>query len=464
MEQERKVFIYGLTDESGKVAVEGCVRRGVPEDTAKAIFSEMESFASYAFNKSHAACYALISYQTAYLKKHFPCPYFAALLTSVLDQSGKVAVYIDECARHGIRVIPPHVNESDVGFAVYGSRIRFGLMAVKNLGRGLIEKIIRERQNGRFVSFFDFCSRMYGNELNRRALESLIRCGALDGLGANRRQMLLSVDTFLDFLSSERSRSIEGQLDLFGMTSDGHSNEPTLPVVSEFPPGDLLEMEKQSAGLYLTGHPLSEYDDMMTAVHADRINDILANEDRSYYDGKRVDVFAIVGKVKLKTTKNGQQMAFVDIEDKYGSMEMIVFPNTLAEFGALLQEGSILRIAAVVNSRDEDDRKLICDTVQTAPKVLSLSQADSKPPEEKSAPKKTRKPGLYLRVRNNTCREYVRAVQVTDIFDGTTPLYIYFMESKTLWQTPASMWVDANGVMLGELKKRLGDENVALVR
>ncbi len=458
MEQERKVFIYGLTDDSGNVIVDGCIRRGVPEETAKEIFAEMESFASYAFNKSHAACYALISYQTAYLKKHYPCEYFAALLTSVLDNSGKVAVYIDECSRHGIRVIPPHVNESNVGFTVNGSRINFGLMAVKNLGRGLIEKIMRERRNGKFTSFFDFCSRMYGTELNRRALESLIRCGALDGLGANRRQMLLSMDQFLDFISAERSRSIEGQLDLFGMNPE-ESNEPTLPVVSEFPPVDLLDMEKQCAGLYLSGHPLSEYDDVINTVKADRINDIVSNDDRTYSDGKKVDVFAIVSKVKLKTTKNGQQMAFVDIEDKYGTVEMIVFPNTLMEYGGLLQEGNVLRIAGTISSRDEDDRKIICDTIQTAPKKISQS-VRPRLPEEKKKPKKK---GLYLRIPDNTCNEYTRAIQIVDIFDGTMPLYIYFTKENKLWQTPSNMWIDPNPTMLRELKKRIGEENVALV-
>lgn len=458
MEQERKVFIYGLTDDSGNVIVDGCIRRGVPEETAKEIFAEMESFASYAFNKSHAACYALISYQTAYLKKHYPCEYFAALLTSVLDNSGKVAVYIDECSRHGIRVISPHVNESNVGFTVNGSRINFGLMAVKNLGRGLIEKIMRERRNGKFTSFFDFCSRMYGTELNRRALESLIRCGALDGLGANRRQMLLSMDQFLDYISAERSRSIEGQLDLFGMNPE-ESNEPSLPVVSEFSPADLLDMEKQCAGLYLSGHPLSEYDDVINTVKADRINDIVSNEDRSYFDGKKVDVFAIVSKVKLKTTKNGQQMAFVDIEDKYGTIEMIVFPNTLMEYGGLLQEGSVLRIGGTISSRDEDDKKIICDTIQTAPKKISQS-ARPRLPEEKKKPKKK---GLYLRIPDNTCNEYTRAIQIVDIFDGTTPLYIYFTKENKLWQTPSNMWIDPNPTMLRELKKRIGDENVALV-
>ena len=463
MEEEKKVFIYGLTDDDGSIIVDGCIRRGVPEETAKEIYAEMESFASYAFNKSHAACYALISYQTAYLKCHYPCEYLSALLTSVLDNSGKVAVYIDECARCGIEVIPPNVNTSDLGFTVNGNKISFGLMAIKNLGRGLIEKLLRERRNGRFTSFYDFCRRVYGQELNKRALESLIKSGALDGLGANRRQMLMSVDLVLDYISTEKNRSISGQLDFFGLSDDKSSGEPPLPEVTEFPVSDLLEMEKLSAGLYLTGHPLSEYDEVIRAVRADRINEITDNDDGSYYDGKKADVFAIIRKVKLKSTRNDRQMAFVDIEDKYGSMEMIVFPDTLGRYGGILQEGAVLRIKGTVSTREDEETKLICNDLMIAPK--SVSQVSDTPSKEtpQQAGSKSKK-GLYLRVPSSESTEFMRARQITDIFDGTTPLYIYFSDKNTLWHTPAAMWVDPNSIMLDELKRRIGEQNVRLVR
>ena len=471
MEQERRVFIYGLTDDGGNIVVEGCIRRGVPEDTAKDIFSEMESFASYAFNKSHAACYALVSYQTAYLKLHYPCAYFAALLTSVLENSGKVAVYTDECTRHGISVIPPHVNTSDAGFTVDGSMIKFGLLAVKNLGRALIDKIIRERRNGRFTSFYDFCKRLYGSELNKRSLESLIRCGALDDLGANRKQMILSADMFLSTIAAEKDSGIEGQLDLFGMVSGGHT-EPKLPAVDEYSPSELLDMEKDAAGIYLTGHPLSEYDNVINALHADRINEILDAENGIYTDDKKVDVFAVISGVRLKTTKSGQQMAFVQIEDKYGSMEMIVFPKTLSEYGGILREGAILRIGGVIQCREDEEKKLICNTLMSAPKKIDADtrslrsdEVSSQSASSKEAPAKktTRTPGLYLRIPNDHCKEYRRAIQVTDIFDGSFPLFIYFTEDRKLWRTPTSMFVDPNPVMINELKKRLSPENVALV-
>ena len=461
MEQEKKIFIYGLTDENGNVQVDGCIRRGVPEKIAEEIYSEMESFASYAFNKSHAACYAYISYQTAYLKCHYPCEYLAALLTSVLDNSSKVAVYIDECARHNIKVLPPHVNKSNVGFTVHENEIRFGLMAIKNLGKGLIESVVSERRNGEFKSFFDFCKRLYGRDLNRRALESLIKCGALDELGANRRQMLLACDTFLEYLNSAKNQNIDGQLDLFGLGDSGEttSNEPSLPNVNEFPVSELLDMEKQTAGLYLSGHPMSEYDDVVRVLKSDRISDIVGDEYSSYADGAKVDVLAIISTVKLKTTKTNQRMAFVDIEDKYGSAELIVFPKTLSEYGGIIQEGNVVRISASVSRREDEEPKLICNTVSYAPKNVSEIKQ-----EKNENHNRVKNKGLYIRVPNKESREYIRAKQITDIFDGTTSLYIYLTDTGTLQRAPDSMRVDPNDVMIRELKRRIGDKNVALVK
>ena len=460
MEEEKKVFIYGLTDDNGNVIVDGCIRRGVSEKIAEEIFAEMESFASYAFNKSHAACYAIISYQTAYLKCHYPCEYLAALLTSVLDNSGKVAVYIDECARHNIKVLPPHVNKSEIGFAVHENEIRFGLMAIKNLGKGLIESIILERRNGEFTSFYNFCKRLYGRDMNRRALENLIKCGALDGLGANRRQMLLSCDVFLQYLNSAKNQNIEGQLDLFGISDSGNSseNEPSLPNVQEFAMSELLEMEKQTAGLYLSGHPMAEYDEVIKASKADRLSDIINDEYNSYADGKNVKIIAIIDKIKLKTTKNNQRMAFVDIEDRYGSLELIVFPKILSEYGGLIQEGSVVRISATVSRREDEEPKLLCNEITYAPREVSLLE------NEKTAPKSNNvKKGLYIRVPSEESTEYIRAKQVIDIFDGHVPLYVHFTDANRLWIAPPSMYIYPNSVMIEELKRRVGDKNVALV-
>ena len=455
MEQEKQIFINGLTDESGNVIVDGCIRRGIPEETALDIFSEMESFASYAFNRAHAAAYAYISYQTAYEKYHYPCEFMAALLTSVLGDTGKVASYIDECSRQNISVLPPDINESDVGFAVSGKNIRFGLMAIKSLGRGLIESIIEERQNGKFVSLYDFCKRVYGKELNRRAVENLIKCGAFDGMGANRRQMLMAVPTMLDSIADEKRISIEGQMNMFGDDSDFH-NEPALPDVGEFTKRELLDMERETAGIYLSGHPMSEYDEIAAKSGTDRLCDILSEETGIYSDGKRVDILCMISGIKSKTTKNNTRMAFVSIEDKYGSVEMIVFPRTLDEYGGMIAEGNIVRIAGTVSRREDEAPQIICDKIMPVSKNI--------PSEPTNSQKKNTPPGLYLRVPNDTCTEYIRAKQIIDIFDGSEPLYIFFTESRKLWRTPASMRVDVNDVMLRELAKRIGEENVSFVK
>ena len=448
MEEERKVFIYGIDGE-----VDGCIKRGVPEKVAEEIFSEMESFASYAFNKSHAACYAVLSYQTAYMKCYYPCEYMAALLTSVLGDRGKIAVYADECNAKNIHVLPPHVNESGAGFTVQGHDIRFGLKAVKNIGRGLIESIIKERQSGKYTSFYNFCDRVYCRDMNIRALENLIKSGALDGLGANRRQMLDCAKRFLDIVSANKERSIDGQLDLFGEIDGGVKREPELPKLNEFSHAELLEMEKETAGMYLSGHPMTEYDNAVKALGTDTLNNITDNDDRRYDDGAKVDVLGLLEKVSIKTTKNNQQMAFVNLEDKYGSVEMIVFPDILQKYGGLIQEGKIVRVFATVNSRDEE-RKLICNEVQEAPKDTS---------ELPKKPKKNMAAGLYIRVPNDDCREYRKAMQIIDIFGGNTPLHICFTDFGTIYHTPFSNWVSLNDVMIRELKKRIGDKNVGIV-
>ena len=457
MEQEKQIFINGLTDEKGNVIVDGCIRRGIPEETALDIFSEMESFASYAFNRAHAAAYAYISYQTAYEKYHYPCEFMAALLTSVLGDSGKVASYIDECVRQNISVLPPDINESDVGFTVSEKNIRFGLMAIKSIGRGLIETIIEERQNGKYASFYNFCKRVYGKELNRRAVENLIKCGALDGLGANRRQMLMAVTTVLENISEERKISIEGQMNLFG-EEEGFHNEPELPKVGGFTRRELLDMERETAGIYLSGHPMSEYDGVVDSSGTDRLCDILSEDTSIYFDGKKVDIICMISKIKSKTTKNNARMAFVSIEDKYGSVEMLVFPRTLDEYGGMITEGNIVRVSGTVSRREDEAPQIICD------RLMPVSKNTTARPQSVNTQKKNTPPGLYLRVANDTCTEYIRAKQIIDIFDGSEPLYIFFTESRRLWKTPASMRVDANEVMLRELKRRIGEENVSLVK
>lgn len=457
MEREREIFLHGLVNEKGEVEVEGCERRGIDEATARAIFSEMESFASYAFNKSHAAAYAFLSYQTAWLKCHYPREYMAALMTSVLDNNNKLSAYIAECMRLKIRVLPPHVNESDAGFTVSGRDIRFGLLAVRNLGQGFIDGLVAERKkNGKFRSFFEFVRRVYGG-MNRRTLESLIKCGALDALGSNRRQMISGAGSVLDYLDEDKKRNVEGQIGFFDSAEKSGAEEFHLEELPDLSPSDKLAMEKEVTGLYLSGHPMAEYADKYESLHAVRISDLLQNaQDGNSLeeDGEKVKILGILTKVRMKVTKSNSTMAFVMVEDMFGSMEMLVFPKTLAEYSEWIAEGKILLMEARVSIREEEEPKLICESVEPVPSASGENQRSEK---------RKRPPGLYLKVTAKESPVYVKAKKYLAVFDGTTPLYVYFSESHQLFHAPLSMRVSLNDVLIRELKKLLGEKNVAIV-
>ena len=462
MEREKQIFIHGLQREDGSWEVEGCVNRGVDEKTAEEIFRQMESFASYAFNKSHAAAYATVAYQTAWLKCHYPREYLAALLTSVLDSSGKVAEYTAECSRLKIQVLPPHVNESRREFTVAGEHIRFGLLAVKNLGSGFLQSLVREREtNGLFVSYYDFCKRMYPFEMNRRALESLIKCGALDGLGHNRREMLASVNLVMDSLDDDRHRNLEGQMGFFD-TPETAGQKVEIPPLDEFTPSEKLAMEKEVTGMYLSGHPVSEYSDLFrrkAVVSMGEIQKDAAEHGDRFRDGNRVRVLGAVQSVKQKLTKSSGTMAFVTLEDLFGSMELLVFPNVYSRSHTLLREGQIVLAEGRISLTEEKDTKLVCDRIDPPPlpgQALSSGESPQQPKKHSS------RPGLYLKVPGKDSREYRKAMQYIAIFDGPTELYLYFQDTGKLVRAPAVYRVDANPVLVRELKRLLGSENVVL--
>ena len=452
MEKERKIFIEGLVGGDGTVEVEGCIRRGVSREIAEKIFAEMESFASYAFNKSHATAYAWVSYQTAYMKYHYPKEFMAALLTSVLDNANKVAGYIEECSNMGIQVLPPNVNESGNGFTVTHGSIRFGLLAIRNLGRGFIARLLEEReQGGKYTSFYQFCKRLHGREMNRRTLESLIKSGALDGLGANRRQMLAVAETVLDNLDAEKKQNLDGQIGFFEAMGQAPRDEIAFPDVEEFPASELLSMEKEITGMYLSGHPMAAYAQAAAKLNAAKIGEIAEahGEYDRYHDGTNVTLLCIINSVRLKTTKNNSTMAFVQIEDLYGGIEMLVFPKVLAEFGHLLKEGSVVQLKGRVSAREEEEPKIICEQVL--------------PPPGGETEKKSRRPGLYLRMPSASSREKERAVLLLEIFEGPTPVYFYYTDQKKYLKAPASLWVDNNPVLLKELRYQLGEKNVIVI-
>lgn len=463
MEREHQIFIHGLVNEKGEVEVEGCIRRGINEEIASSIYAEMESFASYAFNKSHAAAYAIISYQTAYLKCKYKREYMAALLTSVLDNINKVVSYIEECKHLKINVLPPDINESDDRFTVSGQDIRFGLLAIKSLGRTPIENIIKERKNGKFKSLYDFCKRMYGKDMQKRTIENLIKSGAFDNMGANRRQMLTVLGNIADSLTTEKKKNIDGQIGFFDTMKSSEDEIPiTMPNLDEFSIEELLKMEKDVTGLYLSGHPLSEFSSIIDSYNYAKIGDILSiskEEHSKYKDGDRIKILAIVSDVKLKTSKNNNTFAFVNIEDMYGTMEMMVFGSVLEKSSFLLMPGNIIEIHARVSVREDEEPKLICDEILSAPKIgenLDNSEGILK------RPKSAKNRGLYIKVKNKKSFEYERAILLLSIFNGNTPVYIFLEDDNKLVMAPRKLWVDLNDVLILELKNKIGDKNVVI--
>ncbi|MBR5165619.1 MAG: DNA polymerase III subunit alpha [Ruminococcus sp.] len=339
--------------------VRGAEANGVSAEAANAIFDEMVSFASYAFNKSHAAAYAYLSYQTAYLKCHFRGIYMAALMSSVMGNTGKLAEYIGDCKSADIDVLCPHVNRSMRGFTYAYGKMYFGLIAVKNIGGGLADRIISDREaNGDFRSLQDFCERIGGRELNRKALENLIKAGAFDGLGLNRRQLLDSYDMILDMAGSGSRGVIEGQLDLFG-SADTESLNMKIPFKPEFERKKLLAMEKEAAGMYLSGDPVSEYEHLSLLLRTAKTFDIACG---NYKDGENVRMLCVVQERKLHVTRSGSKMCFLTLSDDTGELEAVVFPDLFSAAGSSLTEGSIHYISGRVSQKD-DSYSLICESI-----------------------------------------------------------------------------------------------------
>ncbi|MBQ4365928.1 MAG: DNA polymerase III subunit alpha [Clostridia bacterium] len=441
MEKERTHFLSGAA------------KNGVDPGVAERLFEQMSAFANYAFNKSHAAAYAFVSFQTAWLKCHYPCELMAATLTSVLDSSAKVASYIGECVRLGIRVLPPHVNESAEGFSAQDGSIRFGLLAIKNLGRGFIRTILSCRAQAPFCSFYDFCKRTAGREFNKRAVESLIRCGALDGLGTNRRQMLCMLPQITSQLEDDARRNIAGQIGFFDEGSQfARNDEPVPPPMEEFPREDMLRDEKEITGLYLSGHPMSEYDELAQTVGADRICDLLLAQEgarEGYRDGAPVKLFGLVEHLEKKTTKSGASMAFLRLEDRTGAIECLVFSKLYADRQLLLREGEILLVEGRLSLREEKEPTVVCDRIEPNPK-------NTVKPQE--GPRKKQRPGYFVRLSGKDDPRLAKLRLLTEIFEeGRFPLYIFTPEGGyALLGT-----VEDCDPVTRELETLFGPENVA---
>ncbi|MEE0859197.1 MAG: DNA polymerase III subunit alpha [Acutalibacteraceae bacterium] len=481
MEREQDIFINGLLDENGNVEVEGCLRRGVDKATADSIYAEMESFASYAFNKSHAAAYANVSYKTAWLKYHYPKEYMAALLTSVLDNFGKLANYTEECARLNIKILPPHINYSFTTFTVNGDDIRFGLMAIKNLGKGFIENIIEERKNGLFTSFYDFCKRMYGKNMNSRAVESLIKCGAFDNLGYNRREMITSVKAVLESCEYEHRYSSAGQMSFFDTDVEDNSIEQAITRLEDFTITEKLAMEKEMAGMYLSGHPMNEYDDISKAIRADKtVNINNAEENQKYKDGDRVNVLGVLSNVKIRTTKNNQTMATAVVEDKSGNTEVLIFPQVLSQSGRLVADGEIVKIFGTISMREDEAPKILCNEITPIKQVVAnlkngmqnnvRFQNDNAVTQPRSYTQNTQRNQsskiygtqhtLYIRIDNFESELYKKVKNLLEIFDGGSQVIFALTDNGKKLRAPRKLWVMLNEPLVNELKYLLGEENV----
>ena len=457
MEAEREHFVHGCTEPGHECP--GCVANGISEKVANEIYDEMSSFASYAFNKSHAACYAYVAFQTAYLKCHYPSEFMAALLTSVLDNTDKVIEYSGECARLGIKVLPPDVNISNGGFTADNGKIRFGLNAVKNVGRNLIERVVEERKEKPYSSLYDFCKRMHGTELNRRAVECLIKAGAFDSMGVNRHSLVEAVDGIIKSVESDSRRNLEGQLDLFSVmsgesqTSDTDSYE--IKPFPEYSHTELLQQEKEVSGLYLSGHPLDAYREQSARFASNSIKE-LTGEDAHKLDGNHVRIVCTIVKNRMMTTKSNTMMAFTSVEDLTGTMEVIVFPRVLDTFRDALKENAVVVIEGRLSVREDEPSKLMAESISPIEGYDPKRPQANRPNLMRDAAQR-----LYVRLPSRSCPEYAKVINLLEIFDGDMPVIFYLEDVKQKLAAPRRLYASGHPLLLQELKRLLGERNVA---
>ncbi|MBE6797249.1 MAG: DNA polymerase III subunit alpha [Ruminococcaceae bacterium] len=445
MQKERKAFIFGEQDSDGNVICEGAIKRGVPEEVASAIFDDMSAFASYAFNKGHAAAYGVVAYRTAYLKCHYPSEYMAAMFSGMID-TGKIAQYNPECKRLGLTLLPPDVNKSVGEFVGGGNKIRFGLSALKNMGDGLINKIIAEREaNGPFTSMYDLCLRCAGRDFNRRALETLIKSGAMDSLENTRKQMIYSIDSVLSAVDSEKKFADAGQINLFDMGETTH--EFTLADTPEMPKKEMLLLEKEATGLFLSGHPLEEYSAYADYIRADRLADISAGK---YSDGRKVTVVAFISNIKVRTLKSGQTMVNFTAEDMTGSIDVTMFGATYQASRSFLSENNIVLLKGRVSEREDRPVELVCDR---------LSQLDET--ALRDVPKKA--PTVYVKVKSIDSPEVAQLKNLFLQSKGNCPVFLYAEDTKKKFAAPDNMKINCENDTLAKISAIVGNNNVKTV-
>lgn len=464
MEEERKNFIYGIEDENGNIEVPGCLRNGISEEVANKIYDMMMDFASYAFNKSHAAAYAVVGYQTAYLMRYYPVEMIAAMLNSVMGVNEKVAGYIKFAESQGIQVIPPDINKSYSKFTVEGDKIIFGLAAIRNVGVNVVEAIVKAREDkGEFTSIMDFINKLDLGAINKRAVESLIKAGALDSFDVFRSKLLAVYEKLMDGVSGEKKRNIDGQMSLFAIDDEVAMPEVTYPNIKEFTKKHLLSMEKEMTGVYLSGHPLDEYKkslEMQTTTSISTINKVhKALEDNiskgisideivnqmPIKDNEQVILGGILTEVKQKVTRNNTIMAFLKLEDLDGEIEVIVFPRTLDRIRESIAEDALVTIKGRINIKEDEPPKLICE------KIDGLEKVDSNK--------------VYIRVNDNEEAKKINHYIKTDLIEykGDSAVYIFNAKDKKSYRLARETWLNLDTDIISVLKETCGEENVKVV-
>ncbi len=448
--------------------IAGADARGIPSEKAERLFDDMASFANYAFNKSHAAAYAVLSYRTAYLKAHYPCEYMAALMTSVLDNLTKLSEYISECSKYGISVTSPNINKSGMYFTADGDNILFGLLALKSVGKQFIEKVIEERSVSEFSGLDDFVNRMSGVDLNKRMVEALIKSGAFDGLGATRSSMLASYEKLIDIAAQKTRNNLDGQLDIFSMSSnDSIADSFEFPKIPEFSIKEKLLLEKEASGMYFSGHILDSYSKNIEAVGTSSLAELYALEGE--VDKLAVKVAAVINSVTVKTTKKNENMAFIAIEDRYAEGECILFSARYAAYSHLLRKDNAVCVYGTLSFREDEAPKILVSDIK---ELIENSEFESI--EKREAPKQEPQTSqkqdklkligsaskIYLRVDDVTGESYKKLENLLSIFDGGVSVVVY--DKATSKYLSTNIGISLSLYVLREIEKMIGEENVAL--
>lgn len=455
MLQERQNFIHGIVDEEGEVSVPGCVRNGISEEVANKIFDLMMDFASYAFNKSHAAAYAVVGYHTAYLMYYYPTEFIAAMLNSVRGDNEKVAHYIRFAKEAGIEVLPPDINESFTDFTVQKGKIRFGMSAIKNIGVNVVDSIVKSREeNGIFNDFMDFCNKIDLSSVNKRAVESLIKCGAFDNFSIYRSKLLAVYEKVLDGINNRNKKNIKGQMSLFDTVEEPIMDLGVVyPNIQEFDKKYILSMEKEMTGLYISGHPLDEYIESLKATTDTKTTDIIINEDieenvtvsendLKVKDGDRVVMGGIISSLSKKVTRSNTMMCFMALEDLYGTIEVVVFPKVLDKYKSFINEDELIIVKGRVSIREDEQPKILCDTIEPLVKINSskiyvLVEDESK---TKSALSNIRK--------------------LAEEFSGNIPVYICTKRERKKYRVNRDLWLSEEPEVMSKLVQIFSYDNV----